>query len=48
MLQTRLQTAGTDADMYNQVYFFAFVMAIPVDGVGPDFLIGSVEEVQPQ
>jgi len=48
MLLTRLQTARTDAYVYVLVYFFVFIMAIPVDGVGPDFSISSVEEVQPQ
>ena len=48
MLLTRLQTARTDAYVYSLVYFFTFVMAIQVDGLSPDFLIGSVEEVQHQ
>jgi len=47
MLLTRLQTARTDIFAYYTVYFFTFAMAIKVDGLTPDFLIGSVEELQP-
>jgi len=48
MLLTRLQTASTDGYSYMIVYFFAFAMAVKVDGLTPDFLIGSVEELQPK
>lgn len=48
MLLTRLQTSRTDIFAYYTVYFFAFAMAIKVDGMTPDFLIGSVEELQPK
>ncbi len=48
MLLTRLQTARTDIFAYYTVYFFTFAMAIKVDGLTPDFLIGSVEELQPK
>lgn len=48
MLLTRLQMARTDGYVYALIYFFTFVMTIPVGGVGPNFLISSVEEVQPQ
>lgn len=48
MLLTRLQTARTDKYLYSLVYYFMFAMAIKVDGLTPDFLIGAVEAVQPQ
>lgn len=48
MLLTRLQTSKTDSYTYSLVYFFMFTMAINVNNLTPDFLIGAVEEVQPQ
>ncbi|KAF9816482.1 hypothetical protein IEO21_04087 [Rhodonia placenta] len=47
-LLTRMQTSKTDKYVYNFVYFLAFTMAINVDGLGPDYVISSVEEIQPQ
>lgn len=43
-----MQTSKTDKYVYNFVYFLAFTMAINVDGLGPDYVISSVEEIQPQ
>ena len=48
MLLTRLQTGKTDNYTYSFVYFALYIMAIDAPGLGPDFLIGSVEQVQPQ
>lgn len=47
-LLTRMQTSKTDKYVYHFVYFLAFTMAIPVEGLGPDFVISSVEQIQPQ
>lgn len=47
-LLTRLQTSKTDKYVYLFVYFFAFTMAINVEGLNPDYLAGTVEEIQPQ
>jgi exportin-2 (importin alpha re-exporter) len=48
MLLTRLQTGRTDNYLYYMVYFLTFSMAIEGDGLTPDFVIGAVEQVQPQ
>ena len=47
-LLTRLQTSKTDKYVYLFVHFLLFTMAINVDGLTPDFVIGAVEEVQPK
>ena len=46
-LLTRMQTSKTDKYTYYFVYFFLFSMAIKVDGLTPDYVVGVVEEVQP-
>ena len=46
-LLTRMQTSKTDKYVYHFVYFLLFSMAINVDGLTPDFVIGAVEEIQP-
>lgn len=43
-----MQTSKTDKYVYLFTYFLLFTMAIKVDGVTPDYLIGTVEEIQPQ
>ncbi|TDL23186.1 Cse1-domain-containing protein [Rickenella mellea] len=48
MLLTRLQTSKTDNYVYHLVHFFSFCMAIESNGLTPDFIIGAVEQVQPQ
>ena len=48
MLLTRLQTARTDNYTYYLVYFFMYLAAVDVEGLTPDFLVGAVEQVQPQ
>ncbi|KAI5122027.1 hypothetical protein M0805_008018 [Coniferiporia weirii] len=48
MLLTRLQTARTENYLYSLVYFFMYAMAIDVTELTPDFLVGAVEQVQPQ
>ncbi|KIM79693.1 hypothetical protein PILCRDRAFT_791278, partial [Piloderma croceum F 1598] len=47
-LLTRLQTSKTDQYVYLLTYFLLFTMAIKVDGLTPDYLIGTVEEIQSQ
>ncbi|PCH33006.1 importin alpha re-exporter [Wolfiporia cocos MD-104 SS10] len=47
-LLTRMQTSKTDKYVYHFVHFLAFTMAINVEGLGPDFVISSIEEIQPQ
>ncbi|THH02005.1 hypothetical protein EW026_g797 [Hermanssonia centrifuga] len=46
-LLTRLQTSKTDKYVYYFVHFLLFAMAINVDGLTPDYVIGAVEEIQP-
>ena len=46
MLLTRLQTARTDGYVYRLVYFFMVGCAVEVEGLGPDFFVGAVEQVQ--
>ncbi len=48
MLLKRLQTSKTDNYTYYLVYFFMFTMAIDSNDLNPDFLIGAVEQIQPQ
>lgn len=47
-LLTRMQTSKTDKYVYLFTYFLLFTMAIKVDGLTPDYLVGTVEEIQPQ
>ncbi|KAI0077557.1 Cse1-domain-containing protein [Panus rudis PR-1116 ss-1] len=47
-LLTRLQTSKTDSYVYHFVYFLLYTMAINVEGLNPDYVIGAVEEIQPQ
>ena len=42
-----MQTSKTDKFVYYFVYFLLFSMAIKVDGLIPDFVLGAFEEVQP-
>lgn len=43
-----MQTSKTDKYVYLFTYFVLFTMAIQVDGLTPDYLIGTVEQIQPQ
>ncbi|KAN0094806.1 CAS/CSE protein, C-terminus domain containing protein [Tylopilus felleus] len=47
-LLTRMQTSKTDKYVYHFTYFFLLTMAIDVAGMGPDYVMSTVEEVQPQ
>ncbi|KZT00874.1 uncharacterized protein LAESUDRAFT_731806 [Laetiporus sulphureus 93-53] len=47
-LLQRMQTSKTDKYVYHFVYFLTFSMAINVEGLNPDYIISSVEEIQPQ
>jgi exportin-2 (importin alpha re-exporter) len=43
-----MQTSKTDKFVYLFAYFLMFTMAINVDELKPDFVIGTVEEIQQQ
>lgn len=43
-----MQTSKTDKYVYLFSYFLLYAMAVPVEGLTPDFTIGTVEEVQPR
>lgn len=47
-LLTRMQTSRTDKYVYHFTYFLLFMMAIDVAGMGPDYVISTVEGIQPQ
>ena len=47
-LLTRMQTSNTDKYVYHFTYFLLLTMAIDVAGMGPDYVISTVEEFQPQ
>ncbi|KAF8452427.1 CAS/CSE protein [Boletus edulis BED1] len=47
-LLTRMQTSKTDKYAYHFTYFLLLTMAIDVAGMGPDYVIATVEEIQPQ
>lgn len=47
MLLTRLQTAKIAGYSYHIVFFFLFVMAIENNGLAPDFMVTSMNQVQP-
>ncbi|EIW74080.1 importin alpha re-exporter [Coniophora puteana RWD-64-598 SS2] len=46
VLLTRMQSSKTDKYVYLFSYFLLFCMAIDVQGLGPDYVISTVEEVQ--
>ncbi|THH15070.1 hypothetical protein EW146_g5342 [Bondarzewia mesenterica] len=46
-LLTRMQTSKTDNYVYHFVYFLMYAMAINVEGLTPDYVIRTVEEIQP-
>ncbi|KAH0580356.1 hypothetical protein H2248_001858 [Termitomyces sp. 'cryptogamus'] len=46
-LLTRMQTSKTDKYVHLFTKFFLFTMAINVDGLSPDYVIGTIEEIQP-
>ncbi|KAG8999003.1 importin-alpha export receptor [Tulasnella sp. JGI-2019a] len=43
---TRLQTSKTDKYAYALMVWFLGTMALPVEGLGPHFVVGEVEKVQ--
>ena len=47
-LLTRMQTSKTDKFTYLFVYFLMFTIALKIDGLGPDYVVGTVEEIQAQ
>ncbi|KAF8063522.1 CAS/CSE protein [Lyophyllum atratum] len=46
-LLTRMQSSKTDKYVHLFARFFLFTMAIDVQGLTPDYVIGTVEEIQP-
>ncbi|KAL0569494.1 importin-alpha export receptor [Marasmius crinis-equi] len=46
-LLTRMQTSKTDNYVYLFSKFLVYTMALDVEGLGPDYVIGAVEEIQP-
>ncbi|RDB24273.1 Importin alpha re-exporter [Hypsizygus marmoreus] len=47
-LLTRMQTSKTDKFVYLFTKFLLFTMAVNVEGLSPDYVIGTVEEIQQQ
>ncbi|KIK96918.1 hypothetical protein PAXRUDRAFT_825478 [Paxillus rubicundulus Ve08.2h10] len=47
-LLTRLQTSKTDKYVYHFTHLLLFTIAIDVQGLGPDYIISIVEDIQPQ
>lgn len=43
---TRLQTNKTDKFTYSLAYWFFYAMALPIDGLGPNTVVGAVERIQ--
>jgi len=48
VLLTRMQSSKTDRYIYLFAKFILYTMAISVEGLTPDFIIQTVEEIQPQ
>lgn len=46
-LLTRMQSSKTDSYVYHFVYFLCYTLAIPVEGLTPDFVVSAVESIQP-
>ncbi|KAJ8091228.1 importin-alpha export receptor [Marasmius tenuissimus] len=46
-LLTRMQTSKTDTYVYLFSKFLLFTVALNVEGLGPDYVISAVEEIQP-
>jgi len=47
-LLTRMQTSKTDKFVYSFTRFLLFTMAINVEDLTPDYVIRTIEEIQPQ
>ena len=45
-LLTRMQQNKTNNYVYYFVYFLLYVLAINADGITPDYLIRTVDEIQ--
>jgi exportin-2 (importin alpha re-exporter) len=48
ILLTRMQTSKTDKFVHLFALFLMFSMALNVDGLSPDYVISTVEEIQSQ
>ena len=46
-LLKRMQSNKTESYTYHFVHFMCYVIAVPVDGLTPDYLIGAIEQIQP-
>jgi exportin-2 (importin alpha re-exporter) len=47
-LLTRMQTSKTDKFVYLFARFLLFTMAINVENLPPDYVISTIEGIQPQ
>ncbi|KAJ7767471.1 CAS/CSE protein [Mycena maculata] len=47
-LLTRMQSSKTDKFVYLFSKFLLYCMAIKVDGLGPDYVIDTIDEIQPR
>jgi exportin-2 (importin alpha re-exporter) len=47
-LLTRMQTSKTESYVYLFMRFILYTMAINVEGLSPDYIIGTIEAIQPQ
>jgi len=47
-LLTRMQTSKTVTYEYLFARFILYCMALDLDGLGPDYVISVIEEIQPQ
>jgi len=47
-LLTRMQTSKTATYEYLFARFILYCMALDIDGIGPDYVISVIEEIQPQ
>ena len=46
-LLTRMQTSKTGQFVYYFVYYLTFCLAINVNGLTPDYIVGEFESIQP-
>ena len=46
-LLTRMQSSKTDSYVYHFVYFLSYTLAVPVEGLTPDFVVSAIEAIQP-
>ncbi|KAG5652934.1 hypothetical protein H0H81_003010 [Sphagnurus paluster] len=47
-LLTRMQSSKTDKYVHLFTRFFLFTLAVNIEGLSPDYVIGTIEEIQPE